>query len=297
MLIPAGTLSIGSSLPPTGDIRTSRTGAEAADGRAATAGGCAGAAARGRSALAAAGGRARLALGAMASIFGKVGAGGAGAGVSDGGAAFGAAAGGAAGFFFGATTSSCGRGGAVGAGVSGARAGGSAAGGRSLGDGTWLKATSKRTTQPTITVMPHRKIHIRPPAVSFSKSYATLVFCWHCRPSNAAWPRGVKVAPGREAASRAICQPPAARQHQPWRFHDACAGAAKVLAARCSAPGSKSARDDSRPEARWRPRRHDPVRSFCMARPGPSVVIDEAVSPALARPPQVGCHASAGKAL
>src|SRR5262245_12419879 len=159
MLMPAGTLSIGSSLPPTGDIRTSATGA----GAAATAGGGAGAEGCGGSALAAAGDRARLALGAMTSIFGKVGAVGAVAGVSAGGAAFGAPAGGAAGFFFGAMTSSCGRGGAVGAGVSGACAGGSAAGGGPLGDGTWLKATSTRTTQPTITAMPHRKIHIRPP--------------------------------------------------------------------------------------------------------------------------------------
>src|SRR5262245_417699 len=214
MLMPAGTLSIGNSLPPTGDIRTSATG----PGAAATAGGGAGAEGCGGCALAAAGGRARLALGAMTSIFGKVGAVGAVAGVSAGGAAFGAAAGGGAGFFFGAMTSSCGRGGAVGAGVSGACAGGSAAGGGPLGDGTWLKATSTRTTQPTITAMPHRKIHIRPQTVSLSKSYATLVFCWHCRPSNAACPRGVKVPLRQQAASRTICQPPAARQHQPWCF-------------------------------------------------------------------------------
>jgi len=130
------------------------------------AGGGAGAEGCGGTALAGPVGRAALGLGATTSIFGKVGAVGTVAGIS--GAAPGAAAG--AGFFFGATTSSCGSVGAVGAGVSGACAGGSAAGGAELGDGTWLKATSVRTTQPTITAMPRRKVHIRPPAVSFSKS-------------------------------------------------------------------------------------------------------------------------------
>jgi len=139
-----------------GDIRTSGTGAGAAGGGAATVGCGAGAGAAG-------GGAATAGCGALAEGCGGSALAGAGDRVA---------------LVLGAITSIVGRVGAVGAvaGVPGAGAGVSAAGGGSLGDGTWLKARSTRTTQPTITAMPHRKIHIRPPAVLLSKSYATLLF-------------------------------------------------------------------------------------------------------------------------
>src|SRR5262245_44878783 len=142
-LMPAGILSMGSSLPATGDILTSTfvTGAG---------GGGAGAAATGP---------------------GDGDAGGAGetAGGAVTGSVLAAAGGGREAFFFGgffgATTSICGKTGAFGAaaGLSGLGAGGSAVDGVSLGPCAWPRAASARATLAKIAARLRLEIRIRPP--------------------------------------------------------------------------------------------------------------------------------------
>src|SRR5262245_39947794 len=156
-LMPAGTLSTGSSLPPVGAIGTS-----AAPAQAGAAGGV-GASTRGDGGAGAAlagGGRETFCFGgATTSIFGRTGGLSAGAAVD----------GGVVSFFFGATTSSLGSGGVV---------GGAALAG---GDGSWLslgpcvcaKAKSAKARPPAITAMLRMEIRMSLPEAQFSMTRAS----------------------------------------------------------------------------------------------------------------------------
>src|SRR5262245_37561586 len=148
ILIPAGTLSIGSSLPPTGDMRTL--------GLVRRAGGLVTGAGLG---------------GVGAATWGAGAAGAAGAGD-----VLGAVGGGRAAFFFGATTSIFGNIGAVWAGACGASLGGSAGGSAGwVSPGAWpCPRAAWASATAAIKASAPFKIRIRPPDRKFCSSLCAL---------------------------------------------------------------------------------------------------------------------------